>query len=777
MITPKKLLVVVSLILMPSIVLAESTLVTLGIPTNGIVPKSPAATEDVRLVTVYLPDGYEESDERYPVVYYLPGFSGTNETFTESNKTILDALIEQKRSVPMIVVYNDPSLVNDPDSKCAQRYTSSWYTNSALNGLFEDFITQNTVAFIDANFRTKASYAFRSIMGQSMGGYGSILLGMRHPDIFNGFGSASGTSFWTIATTDLASPGDPLYTLNSFIQPEISTEGPNAGKIDPNNGVNTFQVFSYCGALSPNLDAVKGIPVNPFVDRFCIDFPILVNGDGTPVFAPGPADGSTTIFPGEPIVFENTLVSDPEVIDRWRENDPYFVMDDYIDTLREQCIYLDGGDIELILAVGARILSEKFAANQINHVYLLYNGGHITCLTSIFCSRHSAMFQYFSAKFAEAGICADKVRTRLIGIGTVIIEDDAQMNIDKGSWLGIETAPDLNVTETDITVELNDNGKVLIGTDTTAGGAFQIGNVFSKALIFGNPSLAEHRVSGSIIVNGPQALFNVGSQGFLGLGAGAAGKSPDLPNQWSISSLTNVINLVLAIKKGVFQHNHIFSGQEDTAAVLGIGPSQLYTIKVDPAEAVIRGGANVVCLPDGWRRHPIVLDKPGQIQPETVPQCIELTCDVRTNLNRSTDIDDFFYMSQMASTGFYTLPGTANMLSSSEQLDDRIDGNNPFELIDATSLDSVCEFLNANPYQEEASKEGAIASNDGSLRIGYIDDVNNDGENTFVRTDDIPIGCKQAIDFDKILKTGTVGIWVEEIDGKRKLIRVYDLKP
>ena len=775
MITAKKWLLLVALL--PSAAFAESTLVTVGVPTGGIVPKSPEATEDVRLVTVYLPDGYDETDERFPVVYYLPGFSGTNETFTESNKLILDAIIEQKRAVPMIVVYNDPSLENDPESKCAQRYTSCWYTNSALNGLFEDFITQNTVAFIDANFRTKASNAFRSIMGQSMGGYGSILLGMRHPDVFNGFGSASGTSFWTIATTDLASPGDPLYTLNSFIQPEIPTEGPNAGKLDPNNGVLTFQVFSFAGALSPNLDAVNGIPVNPFVDRFCVDLPIQVNGDGTPVFGPGPADGSTTVFPGMPVVFEDTLVDDDPVIQRWRENDPYFVMDDFIDTLQEQCIYLDGGDIELALAVGARILSEKFAANKINHVYLLYKGAHTTCLTSIFCSRHSAMFQYFSAKFAEAGICADKVRTRLIGNGTVVIEDDAQMNINKGSWLGIETAPDLNVTETDITIELNDHGKVLIGTDTTPGGAFQIGNVFSKALIFGNPSLGDHTIRGSIVINGPEALFNVGPQGFLGLGTGAAGKSPDLPNQWSISSLTNVVKLVLDIKQGVLQHNQIFSGQEATAAVLGIGPSELYTIKINPEQAVMRGGANLVCLPDGWRRHPIVLDKPGQIQPETPDECIDLTCDIRTNLNKSTNTDDFFYMQQMASTGFYTLPSTANMLSSSEQLDDRVSTGNPFELIDATSVDEVCEFLNANPYLEEASKEGAIANNDGSLRIGYIDDVNSDGQNSFVRTDDIPIGCKQQIDFDKILQTGTIGIWVEEVDGVRKLIRVYDLKP
>lgn len=781
MIMRKIVLVLASLIVMPSIIASESRLVTVGVPTGGIVPKSPKAADEVRLVTVYLPPGYDDTNECFPVIYYIPGFSGTNTTFNVSNKRLLDALIAQKRIVPLIVVYNDPGVGESaPESKCLRRYTSSWYTNSALNGQFEDFITQNTVAFIDANFRTNPDKAFRAIMGQSMGGYGSLLLGMRHPDVFSGFGSASGTSFYTIATTDLASPGNPLFTLNSYMLPNIPTDGPNAGKILPENDQLTFQVFSYSGALSPNPDAVNGISVNPFIDQFCVDMPILVNGDGTPVLGPGPAFGADPVN-GDPIEFENTLVLDQDVIDRWKENDPFFVMDDFIDTLREQCIYLDGGDAEFILAVGGRLLSEKLATNQIDHEYILFKGGHTTCLTSIFCARHSAMFEYFSAKFAEAGICANKVRTKLIGTGTVILEDDVRMIIDKGSWLGIETSPELNVTETDIAIELNDRAQLLIGTEDTLGGALQIGNQFSKARIFGDPGLNDHVIRCAITLCGPKALFNIGQQGFFGIGAGAGGKSPNLANRWSMSSLTNLKDVKLTIKKGIFQHNQITSGQEPTASLLGIGPSESYTIIIHPPHGIVRGGGNLVCLPDGWRRHPIVLDKPGQIQPQSQPQdvsqCVQFTCDVRTNLNKSTNTDDYFYKQEMASTGFYTLPGTANILSSSEQLDDRESSNNPFELIDATDIDTVCEFLNANPYKGEASKEGAIACNDGTLRIAYLDEVKNDETTTFVRTEDIPIGCCQDIDFDKVLKTGTIGIWVEEVDGERKLIRVYDLKP
>ena len=61
---------------------------------------------------------------------------------------------------------------------------SSWYVNSPATGNWEDFMTQELVPYIDANFKTLPSRDSRGIAGIFIGGYGAIRFGMRHPDVF-----------------------------------------------------------------------------------------------------------------------------------------------------------------------------------------------------------------------------------------------------------------------------------------------------------------------------------------------------------------------------------------------------------------------------------------------------------------------------------------------------------------------------------------------------------------------------------------------------------------
>jgi hypothetical protein len=61
---------------------------------------------------------------------------------------------------------------------------SSWYVNSPVTGNWEDFMVQELVPYIDANFRTLPSRDSRGILGDFMGGYGAIRFGMKHPDVF-----------------------------------------------------------------------------------------------------------------------------------------------------------------------------------------------------------------------------------------------------------------------------------------------------------------------------------------------------------------------------------------------------------------------------------------------------------------------------------------------------------------------------------------------------------------------------------------------------------------
>jgi enterochelin esterase-like enzyme len=66
------------------------------------------------------------------------------------------------------------------------RYAGSFYGSSVTTGDWETFVTRELVAHIDGHYRTIASPASRGLAGHSMGGYGTIRLAMKHPDVYAG---------------------------------------------------------------------------------------------------------------------------------------------------------------------------------------------------------------------------------------------------------------------------------------------------------------------------------------------------------------------------------------------------------------------------------------------------------------------------------------------------------------------------------------------------------------------------------------------------------------
>ncbi len=132
-----------------------------------------------RDVLIYLPPSYhQQSDKHYPVVYLLHGYGATHRSwiypkFVEIDK-ILNQLIQSQQIQEMIVVM--PNAYN--------RYGGSFYTNSIVTGDWEDFITQDLVAWVDQHYRTLTQAQNRGIAGHSMGGYGAIKIAMKHPEVF-----------------------------------------------------------------------------------------------------------------------------------------------------------------------------------------------------------------------------------------------------------------------------------------------------------------------------------------------------------------------------------------------------------------------------------------------------------------------------------------------------------------------------------------------------------------------------------------------------------------
>jgi hypothetical protein len=129
-----------------------------------------------RRVRVYLPDGYEASGRRYPVIYYLHNiFEDERAAFDQHDlRGLLDRAIKAGVIPPVIVVAADFSTP----------LGGSIYANSPVTGNWRDFMVKDLVPWTDGRFRTLASRDSRGLAGDRMGGHGAIAFGMRHPDVF-----------------------------------------------------------------------------------------------------------------------------------------------------------------------------------------------------------------------------------------------------------------------------------------------------------------------------------------------------------------------------------------------------------------------------------------------------------------------------------------------------------------------------------------------------------------------------------------------------------------
>ena len=131
----------------------------------------------VRKLVVYLPVWYDTETRRYPVVYFLPS------PFDSSFRAIFDERGAQgvlDRGIAAGTIGKFIFVTVDMTTPLG----CSWYVNSPVTGNWEDFMVQELVPYIDANFRTLPTRDSRGIAGDFMGGYGAIRFGMKYPQVF-----------------------------------------------------------------------------------------------------------------------------------------------------------------------------------------------------------------------------------------------------------------------------------------------------------------------------------------------------------------------------------------------------------------------------------------------------------------------------------------------------------------------------------------------------------------------------------------------------------------
>ncbi len=153
------------------------------LPDSGCVEHC-SMSSDVLGVTkdfsVYLPTGYENSTERYPVVYLLHPAGGTHEMWITMGDLpqIADDALRSGMARPMIVVM--------PDASGEAEFHLGRHLGffSVPGWDYEAYFHDELIPLIDASYRTIADKSHRAIVGASMGGEAAIAYAQKHPDIY-----------------------------------------------------------------------------------------------------------------------------------------------------------------------------------------------------------------------------------------------------------------------------------------------------------------------------------------------------------------------------------------------------------------------------------------------------------------------------------------------------------------------------------------------------------------------------------------------------------------
>lgn len=271
-----------------------------------------------RDVFVYLPPSYAASpNRRYPVLYFLHGYAAHAETYWKSLSVpaAADADIANGSSREMIIVLPDAFTV----------YSGSMFSNSPTTGDWEAFISDDLVAYIDAHYRTIAGRSARGLAGHSMGGYGTMRIGMKHPEVFS-----------------------VLYAMSSCCLMN------DPQRLVPGAGANQRPTGVLAKALSAQAAAWAPDPRNP------PDFFDLPTKDGE---------------------------IQPLIAAKWTTNSPLVMVDQYVPNLKKyRAIAIDVGTQDPFLTTNSE-LDQALTRLGVTHKFETYEGDHGNRITARFAAK------------------------------------------------------------------------------------------------------------------------------------------------------------------------------------------------------------------------------------------------------------------------------------------------------------------------------------------------------------------------------------------------------
>jgi len=315
----------------------------------------------VRPLHVWLPPHYDAEpagERRFPVLFDLVGFMGSGashtswKNFGENVPERAARLIHQKKMEPVIIVFPD----------CFTALGGNQYINSSAIGNYADYLTEELIPFVDANFRTLASREHRGCFGKSSGGYGAIVHGMKYSKHWGAVANHSGDAYF-----DFVYGHDWPNTLNTlarFAKPKRK-EGPidvPALEKATTDGHDDGRVAAFLAALwkKKKLGPEDGHAVMMMCMAASYDpDPTVPNGFRLPY----------------------NLETGERIEARWKAwlaHDPIHLVQRHAKALRSlRGIYIDcGWSDQYHIHYGSRILSKRLAELGIAHTYEEFDDNH-----------------------------------------------------------------------------------------------------------------------------------------------------------------------------------------------------------------------------------------------------------------------------------------------------------------------------------------------------------------------------------------------------------------
>lgn len=267
-------------------------------------------------VSIYLPPSYAtDRNRRYPVVYMLHGYRGTDLSYFGPSGRQLHVIAERVfgKGLAREMILVMPNAMN--------AYGGSMYSNSVTAGNWEGYVADDLVAYMDANYRTIAKREGRGLAGHSMGGYGAIRLAMKRPDVFAA-----------------------VYSLSACCL--------NEGNVRPRTGPSPAESITSVEQARGNQDAQGTLA------RAAAWAP---NPNNPPLYLDLPT--------------QNGAVQ-PAVAVKWAANSPVAMLDQYVVNLKRlNALALDIG-LQDTLITSNKVLVDGLTRFAIPHTFETYEGDH-----------------------------------------------------------------------------------------------------------------------------------------------------------------------------------------------------------------------------------------------------------------------------------------------------------------------------------------------------------------------------------------------------------------